>query len=327
MKNIFGILLIIAVLGGVGVADAQQAKKAPQIGLLSPGSVSTYKSRIDTFLQGLRELGYVEGKNIFIESRYAEGKRDRYPDLAAEIVRLKPDVIVVSGTEFTAVAKQATSTIPIVVGGAGDLLGTGLVASLAHPGGNVTGSTSISPDVSGKRLELLKEAVPKASRVAVLWYSFRGSQDEDEVRETEIAARALKIKLQVVPVRGPDEFQKAFASMKREKANALIIIFGSFTNFHRRELAELAAKNRLPSMCEVADFAYDGCLMSYGPDLLYNWKRAATFVDKILKGSKPADIPVEGPMKFEFIVNLKTAKQIGVTIEPNVLVRANRVIR
>jgi putative ABC transport system substrate-binding protein len=309
------------------VAQAQQPKKFPLIGVLLPGSVSTVKSLTDTFLESLRELGYVEGKNIVIEYRYAEGKRDRYPDLAAEMVRLKPDVIVVGGTEFTAVAKQATSTIPIVVGGAGDLLGTGLVASLHHPGGNVTGSTSISPDVSGKRLELLKEAVPKASRVAVLWYSFPGSSDEDEVKETEIAARGLKIKLQVVPVRGPDEFQKAFAAMKRENANALIIILGAFTNFHRRQLAELAAKNRLPSMCEVAAFAYDGCLMSYGPDLLHGWKRAATFVDKILKGSKPADIPVEGPMKFEFIVNLKTAKQIGVTIEPNVLVRADKVIR
>jgi ABC-type uncharacterized transport system substrate-binding protein len=327
MKNIFGFLLISAVLGGGAIAEAQQVKKVPLIGLLSPGSVSTYKRQTDVFLQGLRELEYVEGKNIVIEYRYAEGKRERYPDLAAEIVRLKPDVIVVGSTEFTAVAKQATSTIPIVVGGAGDLLGTGLIASLHHPGGNVTGSTSISPDVSGKRLELLKEAVSKASRVAVLWYSFRGSQDEEEVKDTEIAARALKIKLQVVPVRGPDEFQKAFAAMKRENANALIIIFGAFTHFHRKQLAELAAKNRLPSMCDGAAFADDGCLMSYGPDQLHNWKRAATFVDKILKGRKPADLPVEGPMKFEFIVNLKTAKQIGVTIEPNVLVRANRVIR
>ena len=327
MKSIFGFLLISAVLGGGAIAEAQQVKKAPLIGLLSPGSVSTYKRQTDVFLQGLRELEYVEGKNIVIEYRYADGKRERYPDLAAEIVRLKPDVIVVGGTEFTAVAKQATSTIPIVVGGAGDLLGTGLIASLHHPGGNVTGSTSISPDVSGKRLELLKEALPKASRVAVLWHSFKGSQDEDEVKETEIAARTLKIKLQVVPVRGPDEFQKAFAAMKRENANALIIIRGAFTQFHRKELAELAAKNRLPSMCESAEFADDGCLMSYGPDQNHGWKRAATFVDKILKGSKPADLPVEGPMRFEFIVNLKTAKQIGVTIEPNVLVRANRVIR
>lgn len=326
-RKMVSVLLAILSLSLLHPAEAQQPGRIYRIGMLRPGSVSTDKDRVDAFREGLRELGYMEGKNIVIEYRYADGKRDMWPKLAAEMVRLKPDVIVVGGTGFTRAAKQATSTIPIVVGGAGDLIGTGLVSSLARPGGNVTGSTSISPDVSGKRLELLKEVVLKASRVAVLWYVFPGSSDVDEVKETEIAARALKIKMQSVPVRGPEEFQEAFAAMKRENANALVIIFGSFTSFHRRQLAELAAKNRLPSMCEVADFAYDGCLMSYGPDVLYFWTRAATFVDKILKGSRPADLPVEGPKKFELVINLKTAKQLGLTIPPNVLARADKVIR
>ena len=326
MKNKITTLALGAMLFALPV-QAQQTGKVYRIGVLHPGSALTVKSRIDAFREGLRELGYVEGKNIIIEYRYAEGKRDRWPDIATDMVRLKPDVIVVASTGLTAVVKQATSTIPIVVGGAGDLLGTGLVSSLARPGGNVTGSTAISPDLSGKRLELLKEVVPKASRVAVLWYPLPGSTDDDEIKETEVAAQAFRIKMQVVGARAADEFQQAFAAMKREKADALIIIQGSFTLFHRRQLAELAAKNRLASMCEQPDFAYDGCLMSYGPDPLHFFRRAATFVDKILKGSKPSDIPVEGPKKFEFVINLKTAKQIGLTIPPNVLARADRVIK
>jgi putative tryptophan/tyrosine transport system substrate-binding protein len=210
---------------------------------------------------------------------------------------------------------------------ADDLIGTGLVSSLARPGGNITGSTAFAPDVSGKRLELLKQVVPKASRVAVLWSPSPGSQETDEVKETEIAAQALKIKMQKVAVRGPDEFEKAFAAMKREHANALVIIQDSFTNFHRRQLVDLAAKNRLPSMCEPADFAYDGCLISYGPDILSFWRRAAIFVDKILKGVKPTNLPVEGPTKFELVINLKTAKQIGLTIPQRVLTRADKVIK
>jgi putative tryptophan/tyrosine transport system substrate-binding protein len=310
---------VVVLLAVAVITEAQQPAKVPRIGLLTAGSPSTMAARTEAFRQGLRELGYVEGKNIVIEYRYAEGKRERWNDLASEMVRLKPDVIAVGGTGLTRSVKEATSTIPIVVGGAGDLIGTGLVSSLARPGGNITGSTSISPDVSGKRLELLKEVVPKASRVAVLWYPFPGSQDQAEVKETEMAAPALKIKMQTVPVRGP--------AMKREHANALVIIQGSFTNFHRRQLVELAAKNRLPSMGEPADFAYDGCLISYGPDQLSFWRRAAIFVDKILKGAKPADLPVEGPTKFELVINLKTAKQIGLTIPQRVLTRADKVIK
>jgi putative ABC transport system substrate-binding protein len=294
--------------------------------MLISGSTSTHKSSIDAFHQGLHDLGYVEGKNIFIEYRYAEGKRERYPTLADEMVRLKPDVIVVASQDFTRATKQATSTIPIVVAGAGDLLGGGLVASLAEPGGNITGSTTMSPDLSGKRLELLKEAVPKASRVAVLLHTSTGTA-LDEVKQTQAVAQALKVRIQVVEVKDPSEFQSAYAAMKRENANALILIQGSFTGFHRKELIALGVNNRLPTMCEVARWTEDGCLISYGPDLNYQWRRAAVFVDKILKGTKPADIPVEQPMKFDLIINLKTANQIGMTIPPNLLARADKVIK
>jgi len=326
-KAILFWMLTAVLLTATPPAQAQQPTKIFRIGMLVTGSASTHKNRIDAFRQGLRELGYVEGKNVVLEYRYGEGKRERYVELATEMVRLKPDVIVVGGTGFTAAAKQATSTIPIVVGGAGDLVGTGLVASLARPGGNVTGSTDISPDLSGKRLELLKEAIPKARRVAVLWHEVAGSTDADEIKQTEIAARAFGINLQVVPVQAPDRFQDAFAAIKKGNADALVIVQGSFTIFHSKQLLELAAKNRLPTMCEGSNVIEAGCLISYGPDQTYGWHRAATFVDKILKGRTPADLPVEQPMKFELIINLKTAKQIGLTIPPNLLARADRVIR
>ena len=220
---------------------------------------------------------------------------------------------------------QATTTIPIVVASASDLVGTGLVASLARPGGNITGLTNIAPDLSGKRLELLKEVVPKASRVAVLLYP--NSTDWNEVKQTESAAPSLGVKIQVLEVRDPKEFDNAYTALTKQQAGALIIILGSFTNFHRRQLVDLAVKNRLPTMCEDAGWTEEGCLLSYGHDPHHNWRRAAVFVDKILKGTKPADLPVEQPMKFELVINLKTAKQIGLTIPPNVLARADRVIR
>lgn len=300
--------------------EGQQLTKVFRIGVLISGSASTHKSRIYAFRQGLREMSYVEGKNVVLEFRYAEGKRERFADLAAEMVRLKPDVIVVGGTSFTAAAKQATSTIPIVVGGAGDLVGSGLVDSLARPGGNVTGSTEISPDPSGKRLELLKEAIPKARRVAVL------GADVDEIKQTEIAARAFAIKLQVVSVQAPDRFQDAFAAFKKGNADALVIIANSFTIFHSKQLLELAARNKLPSMCEGSNFIEAGCLISYGPNQIYLWHRAAMFVDKILKGAKPADLPVEQPTRFEMVVNMKNAKALGIKIPQSVLVRTDRVI-
>ena len=326
-KKLDLLVLAIVILTCASLTDAQQQAKVFRIGSLASGSASTHKSRIDAFRQGLHELGYVEGENIVLEYRYAEGNRERFADLAAEMVRLKPDVIVVGGTGFTAAVKQATSTIPIVVGGAGDLVGSGLIASLARPGGNVTGSTDISPDLSGKRLELLKEAVPKARRVALLWHDFAGSSDADEIKQTEIAARSLGIKLQVVSVQAPDRFKDAFAAIKKGNADALVIIQGSFTQFHSKQLIELAAKNKLPSMCEGSAFIEAGCLISYGTDVIYQYHRAATFVDKILKGRTPADLPVEQPMKFELIINLKAAKQIGLTIPPQVLARADKVIK
>ncbi len=321
-------LLLVIVMVGAGVAaEAQQAKKVARIGVLRSGSPSSIASTEDAFRQGLRELGYVEGQNIVMEYRFAEGKRDRLPGLAAELVRLNVDILVVAGVSATEAARQATTTIPIVVGYAGDLVGTGLVASLAKPGGNITGSTDISPDVSGKRLELLKEAVPKASRVAVVWYPRKGGSDEEEVRQTEAAARQLGVKVQPVEVRDPNEFQGAYAAMVKHQANAVIIIRGSFTDFHRKPLVELALKHRLPSMCEPAQWARDGCLLSYGPDYAHLWRRAATYVDKILKGTKPGDLPIEQPTKFELHINLKTAKQIGVTIPQSVRLRADQVIQ
>jgi putative tryptophan/tyrosine transport system substrate-binding protein len=326
-KKAFCLVLGAMLLAICLPADAQQQAKVPRIGYLRQGSPTSAKFEDDAFRQGLREFGYIEGKNILIEYRYAEGKVDRVPDLATELVRLKPDAIVVGGDRATRAAKEATSAIPIVVGSAGDLVGAGLVASLAKPGGNITGSTGIAADLSGKRLELLKEAIPKASRVAVLWYPSTGVTDEHEVQETETVARHLSVKVQPVRVRDPLEFQNAYAEMIKQHANAVIIIQGAFTLTHRTQLVELAAKHRLPSMCEQSTWTDDGCLMSYGRDQLSKWRRAAYFVDRILKGTKPADLPVEQPMKFEFVINLKTAKQIGLTIPPNVLARADRVIR
>jgi putative ABC transport system substrate-binding protein len=325
MKNIFCLFLIVAVLGAGPVAQAQPAKKVPVIGTLHSDSPSSVESNFEAFRQGLRQLGYVVGQNILIEYRYAEGKRDRVPDLAAELVRLKVDVIfAVGGGPVTAV-KRATSTIPIVAS-AGDLVGDGLVASLARPGGNITGLTNVDADFSAKRLLLLKDSFPKLSRVAVL--TREGSRgDHDELKETRAAAQSLKVRIQSLEIKEPGQIPGAFAAMTKERAGALIITNNSFTFLHRRQLLELAAKNRLPTMCGRAGFVDAGGLMSYAADRLDSFRRAAIFVDKILKGRKPADLPVEQPMKFEFIVNLKTAKQIGVTVEPNVLVRANKVIK
>ena len=308
------------------VAQAQQqVGKVPRIGVLRNDTPALFASRNGAFRSGIRELGYVEGQNLRLEYRFAEGRPDRLPELAAELVNLKVDVIVVGGGTIAA-AHKATTTIPIVVGGANDLVGDGWVESLAKPGGNITGSTTISPDVSGKRLEILKETVPKAARVAVLfWSPSRG--DEEEVKQTEIAARHFGVRIQRVKIENRNEFADAYATMIKQKADAVIFIQGGGTLPHRKELSELAMKHRLPSMCETSVWTEDGCLMNYGPDLLYLWRRAATFVNKILKGRTPADLPVEQPMKWEFIVNLQTAKQIGLTIPPNVLVRAQKVIR
>jgi putative ABC transport system substrate-binding protein len=272
----------------------------------------------------LRELGYVEGKNIVIEYRYAEGKVERIPDLAAELVRLKVDVIVTSGGERTILAaKKASATIPIVFAGAGDPVGTGLVSSLARPGGNITGLSTMTPDLDGKRLELLKEAFPKVARVACL----SGPRGNLCLTELEAAAKALGLKVLSLEVRSLDDFEGAFARAKKERAEALITTPSPLINTQQRQVLDFAAKNRLPAMYQTSEWVEAGGLMSYAPNFTDLWRRAADYVDKILKDAKPADLPIEQPTKFEFLVNLKTAKQIGLTIPSNVLARADRVIR
>jgi putative ABC transport system substrate-binding protein len=307
------------------VAQAQQPARILRIGILNAASASFYAARVEAFRQRLRELGYVEGKNIFIEYRHVEGKLERLPDLAAELVRLKVDVIVATGQAVLA-AKKASATIPIVVAGAADPVGSGLVSSLARPGGNITGLSVMAPDLDGKRLELLKEAFPKVARVAFLWQS-GGSRGNLPLTDMEPAAKALGLKLQSLEVRSLDDFESAFAQAKRDGAQALIATPGPLINAQQRQVLDFAAKNRLPAMYPTSEFVEAGGLMSYAPNFTDLWRRAADYVDKILKGTKPADLPVEQPTKFELVINLKTAKQIGLTIPPSILVKADKVIK
>ena len=326
MKAIFKLISIIAtVLVFAAVAAAQQPTKIPRIGWLTGGSVT---SRSEPFRQGLRELGYVEGKNIVIEWRSAEGKRDRVSALAAELVRLKVDVIVTSGATDTRAAKAATATIPIVMTNDGDPVGLGFVASLARPGGNITGLSTLSPELSGKRLELLKEIVPKLARVAVFGTSTSASNAQ-ELREVELAAGVLGVKLQYLDVLGPKDFETAFRAAVKGRADAaLMMVSGGIAGAANRiRIVELAVKSRLAAIYDRRSTVEAGGLISYGVNLPDLDRRAARYVDKILKGAKPAELPVEQPIKFEFIINLKAAKQIGLTIPPNVLARADRVIR
>src|SRR3989338_3357018 len=320
------ILMAVALLAVGMIAEAQQPKKVPRIGFLATVSPSTISDRVEAFLQGLRELGYVEGKNIVIEWRYAEGKADRLPGLAAELVRLKVDLIVTAGSPVTRSAKEATSTIPIVMGLDPDPVGNGFVASLARPGGNITGLSSLSPEISGKQLELLKEIVPKLSRVAVLGTSTRPGNAQ-ALRETERAAEAFGVRLQYLDVLSSKDIETAFRAASKGRAEAVLVLACPVLNSHRTQIADLAAKNRLPAIYERAEFMDAGGLMFYGASVTEMFRRAATYVDKILKGAKPADLPVEQPTKFEFIINLKAAKQIGLTIPPNVLARADKVIK
>jgi len=322
--GIFVIVLTFA-FGGVAVA-AQQPKKIPLIGSLGAASVSTGAARREAFRQGLRELKYVEGKNIVIEERYAEGKPERLPALAAEIVSLKVDIIVTGGSTPTRAAKEATKTIPIIMANEGDPVGNGFVASLAHPGGNITGLSNLTPEISGKRLELLKEIVPKLSRVAVLGTSIE-PETAQALKETEIAARAFRVKLQYLDVLDPKDIETAFRAVSKGRAEAILVLASAVLNSRRTQVVDLAAKNRLPAIYPQSEYVEDGGLVSYGTNIPELWRRAATYVDKILKGRTPADLPVEQPMKFEFVVNLNAAKQIGLTIPPNVLVRAQKVIR
>ena len=304
-------------------AHAQQAKKVSRIGFLVPGSASSYAGRIEAFRRGLRDLGYVEGRDIAIEYRYADGKLERLPNFAAELLRLKSDLIVVAGTDTTAAAKKATKEIPIVMTNAGDPVRAGFVASLARPGGNITGLASNPSGLYGKRLELLKEALPKLNRLAILTDP-QGPTSDAAIKETEAAAQTLGLKVQVLEVRTADDIEEAFRVATIGGVDALVVLNSSFANFHQKRIADVAVKSRLPAMYNTEEA---GFFMSYEVNRLELFRHAATYVDKILKGAKPADLPVEQPTKFELVINLKTAKQIGLTIPPNVLARADRVIR
>ena len=318
--------ILVLLLGCVGMAEAQQPPKVPRIGFLSGGSPTTSPARYEVFRQGLRELGYVEGKNIVIEYRWAEGKLDRFPALAAELVRLKVDVIVTWGPTATLSAKEATNTIPIVMANDADPVGSGVVASLARPGGNITGFSTLSPELSGKQLELLKEIVPKLSRVAILGAS-TSTSSALALRETELAAGALEVQLQYLDVIGPKDIETAFREAGKGRADAVLVLPTAVLSSQRKQIVYLAVKSRLPAIYPRTQYTEAGGLMSYEPNLADMWRRAATYVDKILKGTKPADLPVEQPTKFEFVINLKIAKQIGLTIPPNVLARADKVIK
>ena len=308
-------------------ATAQQAGKVPRIGFLSPNSAEVSQPRLAAFRQGLRERGWVEGRNIVIEWRFAEGKVDQLPALVAELIRLKVDIIVTTSSATTWAAKDATKSIPIVMAVSADALGEGLVTSLAHPGGNITGMTFlVGPEIAGKQLELLKEVAPAASRVAVLTNPTNRSH-ATLIRELKAAARAFGVQLQVLDARSPDQLDNAFAAMTRERAAALLVLTDSMFIGQQRQIADLAARSRLPAMYYQREFVDAGGLISYGASLSDIFRRAATHVDKILKGAKPGDIPVEQPTKFELVINLKTAKALGLTIPQSLLLRADEVIQ
>jgi putative ABC transport system substrate-binding protein len=325
--KIFVWVLTTVLLIAASVAEAQQAGKIPRVVWLTTGSPSIISGRVEAFRQAMRELGYVEGTNILIEARGADNIPQRRKALAEELVRLKVDVIVTAGAGGTRAVKEATSTIPIVMASDDDPVGTGFVASLARPGGNITGLSQLSTDLSGKRLEILKEVLPNLSRLAVFGSSSEVGQAR-EMKEIERAAAALGVKLQPIDVLTIKDIEPAFRAAVKGRADAVLEnISGSIRSAQLKELAELAIKHRLPVMRERPEHVEAGGLMSYGVNLNDLARRAATYVDKILKGAKPADLPVEQPTKFEFVINLQAAKQIGLTIPPNVLVRADRVIR
>jgi putative ABC transport system substrate-binding protein len=319
-------LLLTLILLQIHLASAQQPARVPRIGFLNALFPTTSPARIEAFRQGLRDVGYAEGKNIIIEYRYAERRFDRLPALAAELVRLKVDVIVTSASQETRAAKEATSTIPIVMTNDADPVATGTVASLARPGGNITGLSTLSPELSGKRLQLLKEIIPKLTRVAVLGNS-TSPGNADTLKELEVAAQELKLELQYLDVLSVNDIETAFRAAGKERADAVIVLSGSILTSQRRQIIDLAVKSRVPASYARPEFVESGGLMTYGVSLVDNFRRAASYVDKILKGANPADLPVEQPTKFELVINLKAAKQIGLAIPPNVLVRADRVIK
>jgi putative ABC transport system substrate-binding protein len=307
-------------------AAAQQERKIPRIGYLGANSATVNPDRIEAFRQGLREFGYVEGKNILIEWRSAEGKFDRLPTLAAELVRLKVDIIITGGPQSNRAAKEATVTIPIVMGFDNDPVRNGFVASLARPGGNITGLATLGPEISGKLIELLKEIVPRLSHIAVLGTSTQpgGAQS---LREAELAARSFGVKVQYLDVRGPKDIEPAFQTAGKEHVDGVVVLQSPVINSRRTQLADLAVKSRLPAIFPQIGYVEAGGLMYYGANTTDLFRRAAYYVDRILKGAKPADLPIEQPTKFELVINLKAAKQIGLTIPQSVLYKADRVIK
>ncbi len=316
-----------AVLAWPPAARGQQVGNVPRIGYLSPGSGSPGPvAYYDEFQRGLRELGYVEGRNIVIEYRFADGKFDRLAALAAELVQLNVDVIVSVVTQASVAAKNATRTIPIVIVSVGDPVGAGLVASLARPGANVTGTSGMTTEVVGKSLGLFKQTVPKVSPMAVLWNPNNVVYQGQMLRETEVTAQTLGIQLQMFGARGPDEFDRTFAAIASARAASLLVLPDPVFSAHTARIADFADKSRLPAMYGLREHAAAGGLMAYGPNYADLYRRAASYVDKILKGAKPADLPVEQPSKFEFVINLKTAKTLGLTIPPGVLAIADEVI-
>jgi putative tryptophan/tyrosine transport system substrate-binding protein len=319
----------ITVLGAAGAAwplatRAQQAGKVPRIGYLTASSPSAPST--EAFRRGLRELGYVEGKTIVVEYRFANGEFDRLPGLAAELVQLKVDLIVAAVTQASLAARDATKTIPVVIAAVSDPVGSGLVPNLARPGANVTGTSSMSTDLVGKSLEVLKEAVPAASRVAVLWNPKNAVFQEQMLREAQAAGRAMGIRLETFSARGPGEFDVVFAAIIAERVGALLVLADPILIDHKSRIIEFAEKSRVPAIYGTRDHAVAGGLMTYGPDTMEQFRRAAIYVDRILKGANPADLPVEQPTKFDFVINLKTAKALGLNIPPTLLARADEVI-
>ena len=325
MKNLIYLLPVIAMMVVGAVVQAQQPKQPPRIGYLQAPPLSVVAARTNAFRQGLHDLGYIEGKNVIIELRSADEKIDRVPAIVAELVKLNVDIIVSGGSVVTQSAKRATKTIPIIMAQEADPVGSGLVASLARPGGNITGLATLAPELSGKQLELLKEIVPALSRIAVL-ESPGNSGNAPSLRETERAGRAFGVRIQQIDI-SHNDIESAFQTATNARADAILVLSSPFATSQRRKITTLAAKNRLPSVSDRAEFVEDGGLMTYSVSSTDLFRRAAVYVDKILKGSTPADLPVEQPTKFELVINLKTAKQIGLTIPPSVLARADRVIR
>ena len=323
MKRIADWSLIAFVLVTVAPAGAQQSRKIPRIGYLTLASLSSNLPRRDAFVAGLRDLGYVEGQNINIDYRYAESKAERLSELAADLVRLNVDVIVAGGTQVNVIAKKATSTIPIVMTNTDDPVGSGLVESLGRPGGNVTGLSSMSVELNGKRLELFKEAFPKVHNLGVVWYT----ASTPAFRETQTAAQNLGFNIRALEVHDPTDLDRAFALLTRERTDGFFPVTSAFMSANRKAIVEFAARNRLPALYPNREYVEDGGLMSYAANIHAMNRRAAAYVDKILKGAKPADLPVEQPTEFELLINLKIAKQIGVTIPASVLAQADKVIK